>query len=31
MFFGERIYNTPTPSKLKDEDIVHAFRERGFT
>ena len=33
MFFGERMYKTPTPLNgfdSKDEDIVHAFREKGL-
>ena len=31
MFFGEKTYNTPTPFLYeKDEDIVHAFREKGL-
>ena len=31
MFFGKGAYKTPTPFYIeKDEDIVHAFREKGL-
>jgi len=31
MFFGKGTYKTPTPFCIgKDEDIVHAFREKGY-